>query len=231
MFLSPRSVGDIHAHRFGLVGLVVTAIAGVVPSDLRKCLAVPGKRGFVIVINGASSSGKSTLARAVQDRFPEPLLKFGLDVFLDGDILPMRQIRDGRVDWKTLRPSVMDGFHDCLAALTEAGNNLIVDHVFESTTDFDRLTDAIRGSFTFIVGLHCDLHELERRETARGDRGSGDARADLATVHQFCTYDLELHSDAATVDENADALIDAWNASRHDETTQQPDRALLRRSD
>jgi chloramphenicol 3-O phosphotransferase len=175
-----------------------------------------GTHGFVIVINGASSSGKSTLARAVQDRFLDPWLKFGLDVFLDGDILPMRQIRDGRTDWTTIRPAVVGGFHGCLTALTEAGNNLIVDHVFESRSDYDRLSHAIRDSFTFVVALHCDLQELERRETARGDRGSGDARADASTVHDFCEYDLELHSDTATVDENADALVAAWSVARAD---------------
>ena len=44
-----------------------------------------------------------------------------------------------------------------------------------------------------MVGLHCPLDELERRELARGDRRIGQAKADFATTHVHCEYDIELN--------------------------------------
>ena len=58
-----------------------------------KKLTEPGK---IILINGASSSGKSTLAFAVREQFDLPLLRFSFAPFLDGDILPLAQIKNGR---------------------------------------------------------------------------------------------------------------------------------------
>jgi chloramphenicol 3-O phosphotransferase len=65
----------------------------------------------------------------------------------------------------------------------------------------------------FLVGVHCPLEELERRERARGDRGVGDARRDLETVHTFCAYDLEVDS-TAPPEQNAARILAAWERSR-----------------
>ncbi len=166
--------------------------------------------GIIILINGASSAGKSTLARAVQARFPLPLLHISFDLFIDGNILPMNQIRAGRFSWQEMRPTVFDGYFCCWPALARVGNNLIIDHIVESEKDLRTISRLLAGIDVFFVGLHCDVAELERRERARGDRRSGDARSDLSFVHRYTTYDLELHSDRASVEENVAQLIAAW---------------------
>ena len=167
----------------------------------------PGK---IILINGASSAGKSTLARAVQQQFPLPLLHISFDLFIDGDILPWPQIRAGTFAWQTMRPTVFDGYFRCWAALAQAGNHLIIDHIVETEASLRYMLQLLAGIDVFFVALHCALDELERREEARGDRRSGDARTDLAIVHRHTRYDLELHSDKAIVEENVAQLIAAW---------------------
>jgi len=39
--------------------------------------------GHIIVLNGTSSSGKTTLVRAMQSAWPRPLLHIGLDHFIN----------------------------------------------------------------------------------------------------------------------------------------------------
>ncbi len=74
----------------------------------------PGK---IILINGASSAGKSTLARSLQQQLPEPVLHWSFDHLRASDALPMARIRSGELDWARMRPAVFDGFHRCLPAV------------------------------------------------------------------------------------------------------------------
>jgi phospho-2-dehydro-3-deoxyheptonate aldolase len=50
----------------------------------------PSTFGSVILLNGASSAGKSTLANAVQDVMDAPYLHLGIDLFFDA--LPQRYV-------------------------------------------------------------------------------------------------------------------------------------------
>ena len=170
----------------------------------------PGK---IILINGASSAGKSTLARSLQQRLREPFLHLSFDHLRESSALPMARIRSGELDWARMRPAVFDGFHRCLPAFATAGNNLIVDHIIEQE---EWMSDLIRllGPFdVFFVGVHCPLPELERRERHRGDRRLGEARTDFHAVHRFTEYDLELDS-THPIEDNVARLITAWQARR-----------------
>ena len=165
----------------------------------------------IILLNGPSSAGKSTLAQALQAHLPEPFLRFSLDVFFDGAVLPPRQGRGGDFDWAVMRPKLFEGFFDCLSALANAGNNLVVDHIIETQPQLDRLVRTLEPFDVFFVGVHCPLPELERRERERGDRRTGDAQRDLETVHSFSAYDFEVDSTLVPAI-NAERIALAWEA-------------------
>jgi len=171
----------------------------------------PGK---IILINGASSSGKSTLSKALQARLDAPFWHFSIDHIRDAGVLPLERIRKGEFSWSAMRPAFFDGFHRCLPALAEAGNNLIVEYVVESQSAMNILVELLSHLDVFIVGVHCPLAELERRELARGDRRAGDARKDHEIVHRFCGYDFEVNSTDPT-GRNVGDLIHAWKARTH----------------
>ena len=169
----------------------------------------PGK---IILLNGASSAGKSTLCRAIQAQIDEPFLQFSLDFFMfKTDILPKRWDQQGAFSWEAMRPQVFEGFYNCLPALAQAGNNLIVEQIVENQGQLAALVQRLGGSDVFYVGVHCPLPELIRREKLRGDRKTGDARRDLETVHTFSSYDFEVDS-TQPAQENADRIIAAWRA-------------------
>lgn len=167
--------------------------------------------GRIILLNGASSSGKSSLARAVQARIEEPFWHISIDHLRDSGVLPTARIRSGEFPWSAMRDAFFEGFEQSLAAYVSRGNNLIVEHIMESRAWLLRLVRLLAGQDVFFVGLHCDLAELERREIARGDRRIGDARRDFHQIHSYCRYDAELDS-AVPPEANADRLIAAWRA-------------------
>jgi len=172
----------------------------------------PGK---IILLNGASSAGKSTLCRAIQARIDEPFLQFSLDFFMFGNnVLPSRRDDTGAFSWAELKPKLFDGYFHCLSALARAGNNLVVDYIIETRTQLDALVHCIGHLDVFLVGVHCPLPELERREQLRGDRGAGDARRDLETVHTFSAYDLDVDS-SGPADTVAGQIIAAWKERQH----------------
>jgi chloramphenicol 3-O-phosphotransferase len=88
--------------------------------------------GRIIFLNGASSSGKSSLAKALQQTLPEPFLHVSSDHLAASGMLPARRGKDGPFAWQAqMRPRFFAGFHRCLPALAAAGNDLIVEQIIE----------------------------------------------------------------------------------------------------
>ncbi len=169
---------------------------------------MPGK---IILLNGASSSGKSTLARGLQAQLDAPFWHISIDHLRAARVLPDSRIESGEFSWRELRPSFFDGFHRCLPALCDAGNNLIVEHIVETLEWMDRLLGLLGHLDVFFVGIHCSVSELERRERARGDRRIGEAKLDYESVHTFGIYDLEVNSEQSP-EHNVAKILCAWKA-------------------
>ncbi|MCX6379557.1 MAG: chloramphenicol phosphotransferase [Armatimonadetes bacterium] len=169
--------------------------------------------GKIIFLNGASSSGKSTLSRALQAKLDEPFWHFSIDHINEAGILPTSRIRSGEFRWSDMRLSFFEGFHHCLPALVGAGNNLIVEHIIETEEWMHRLVYLLEPFDVFFIGLHCPLIELERRETARGDRRVGEAKQDYETTHNFGVYDLEITS-TEPLESRVETVISAWKARK-----------------
>lgn len=171
----------------------------------------PPRVGRIILLHGASSAGKSTLARAVQRGLDEPFLHFASDYLALG--LPERRDATGAFQWwGNVRPRVFDGFQRCIATLAAAGNDLIVDHVIECSAWRADLRRLLRPFDVFLVGVHCAPNELDRRERLRGDRWIGEGRSQVEEdrVHSFGPYDYDVDTTDRDVTEIAGEVIQRW---------------------
>ena len=94
------------------------------------------------------------------------------------------------------------------AALAESGTNLIVDGFLDEAWMIPSAAASLGSQRAFLVGLHCDLDELERRERERGDRFPGIARAFAKAVHQHVPfYDIEVDTGKTSVEESVRAIV------------------------
>lgn len=161
----------------------------------------------VIVLNGASSSGKSTLARALQDALPGTWLLFGIDALIEA--LPPHLTSPEGIEFKEGgEVQIGDAFHVAERAWMQGvahtarclcGVNIIVDDVFLSgRAGQERWMDALTDLRVLWVGVHCPPEVGEAREQARGDRVTGMHRQQAAVVHHGVQYDLEVDTSKAT---------------------------------
>jgi len=180
----------------------------IINNNLRQELSCPP--GKIILLNGPSSAGKSTLCAAIQQLIGEPFLQFTLDhILFNGQVLPGRENESGPFSWSVMRPKVILGYFNSLAAMARAGNNVVADFILESIDQLRQLRAALQNLDVFFVGVHCPLQVLKRRETERRDRRIGDAERDFMITHSFSPYDFVING-ILPVFENANAIVNAW---------------------
>ncbi len=173
------------------------------------------RRGRIILLNGTSSSGKTTLVRALQAVLLDPWLEIGIDRFVFA--LP-RQYRDQplwsevfryvrepgaaadrfTIETGPLGERIVSGMHRTVAALAHEGLDVVVDHVLLESgwlAECRRLWAPYR---LLTVGVRCPLEIVIERERARGDRTIGQAAAQYAVVHRWGGYDLEVDTSTTT---------------------------------
>ncbi len=172
--------------------------------------------GTIIVLNGASSSGKTSLVKALQALWDQPLLDAGLDRFLW--MLPPRYL--DRPLWDDVLGRAVEagatghhlvlGMHQAIAALSRAGNHVVADHVLVEEVWVAECAALFADLPAYLVGVHCPLPLLLQREQARRDRTPGQAAAQYARVHAHVLYDLEvdtsIHSPEACAEEILERL-------------------------
>jgi len=168
--LVKASVEPVPPHRLAGLGFTPAPLAPAVQS-----------RYEVIVLNGVSSSGKSTIARALQSMLELPWLHVEVDAFLR--MLPVKGLAEVA--------AVVRGANAAVAALAREGNRVIYDCVLGREL-VDDLRAELAGTSTLWGGVQCAADVLAERERDRGDRMIGQARAQLAAAHQGVDYDLEV---------------------------------------
>ncbi len=123
--------------------------------------------GNVTFINGTSSSGKTNIVRALQDKLEEPYLDMGVDRFIF--MLPKRHLN--RPLWdevlgKTYRAGaagrvLFSGMHHAIAAAAHANNNVIADHVSVEKAWVEECARLFAGLPAYLIGIVCPLEVLE----------------------------------------------------------------------
>ena len=151
------------------------------------------------------------LAKALQVELSEPFWHVSSDQFIAAELLPARREATGPFSWVEMRPRFFEAFHRCLAAIAEAGNNLIVDHVIEFKEWGTQIADLLAPYDVFFVGVHCPLTELASRERERGDRYRGEGLEHLLEgVHEHVVYDFEVDTSRHSPEEAARLVASAW---------------------
>lgn len=164
--------------------------------------------GRIIFLNGAPCSGKTTIAYALQETLDEPYLHISADHILE--MLPQRYRNVRNPDNYRVIYKAISGMHHCVAALTAAGNNVIVDTVLGNKDNLAECVFILAHFRVTFVGVFCPLEELERRERERDDRYAGMAKSQFEQVHTHQIYDFAVDTSIESAQQIA-AKIKEYN--------------------
>lgn len=184
--------------------------------------------GTVIILNGPSSVGKSSIIKAFQAMRPEPWLSIGIDNFFVGVLPPKFYLEPKPEHYAVMRgiasedksgklftlevgaegQKVINGMHRAIAAYVQSGNNVIVDYIKYEQPWIADLKYALQGIKVIWVGVTASLESIQQREKKRGTSPEGHARSHYRTVHQDVNYDLMLDTDKLSPEKSAEKIIE-----------------------
>jgi chloramphenicol 3-O phosphotransferase len=180
----------------------------------------------IIYLNGPSSSGKTTLAKALQHAFEEPFLHVGIDTIIGWMPEKVNDWTGGEnpigYSWKKSEDASGNSiqelqagpyaqkmgktFQEVILALAKMGHRIVIDDVSFGKQQLDTWKEILKNFRVLWVGVNAPLPVLEQREKERGNRIQGSARGQFNKVHVDVNYDLEVDTHHVSVSENAEKI-------------------------
>lgn len=183
---------------------------------------------ILILLNGPSASGKSSIQKEIQKQSSDFYLTAGIDTFFDA-LLPEPDLSEfektGKLEQYTAHgefirgiylekdsdsspivplkigpagDQVIYGMHRAIAAYVAAGNNMIVDYILYKPEWLSDMKAAFQDIQVVYIGIKAPLSVIEEREKNRGTSPVGHARSHYSHVHEGFNYDLEVDVSQAT---------------------------------
>ncbi len=175
----------------------------------------------IIFLNGCGSSGKTSIAKAIQHTSSDLWLSFGVDTFID--MIPFEkqelylkfipgQNERGATMYARLEPegiklfSAMPKFAKMIADLK---NNLIIDEALFDEEGLKSYAHHLKAHTVYYIGVFCNLETLQEREILRGDRCVGLSNDQIDRVHQGAlnSYDFKIDTTAISPFEAARLIL------------------------
>lgn len=169
-------------------------------------------KGKIILLNGVSSSGKSTLSKELVKSLPD---YFHLSI---DDYDTVIQRMEDRVNQRLIPVPTEYYFHRTIAMFSDSGINLVVDQILHDKETTRDCFESLKNYPVLFVGVHCPPIELDRREQERGDRTIGQAKKQLEFVHQQNErYDIEIDTYKNSIEFNVNLILEKLNATKDSE--------------
>ena len=178
--------------------------------------------GQIVILNGTPRSGKSSIAAAIQERFPGVWLNLGVDRFKAAtpeQYQPGIGLRPGgeRPDLEPLVVQAYAAMYESIAAHSRLGLNVVVDVGHHDGYSVPRriLPDCarrLRGLPVLFVGVRCPLEVIMQRRRVTWGTDPADGSIPPAVlrwqqaVHDPGIYDLEVDTSLLTAEQCADAI-------------------------
>jgi chloramphenicol 3-O phosphotransferase len=187
-------------------------------------------KGTVIILNGPSAAGKTSIQRSFQSlMMPRLWIKLGIDSLFDG---PLPDITlENLAYWQSQNSirwventtdiqgnpvitlyvgaaaeNVVFGMNSAIAAYAQQGCNVIVDYIAYKKEWLIDLQTKLAGLKTVWVKVAIPLDVLEQREAARKTSPKGHARSHYDFVYHDFAYDITVDSALQSSQEMAETI-------------------------
>lgn len=176
------------------------------------------KSGTVIILNGPSAAGKSSIQKEFQKLvMPNLWIKLGIDNLFDNPMPeitleniaffqspnPIRWVEESKDSEGNKVITLFVGeqgekvayaMNSAIAAYAHQGCNVIVDYIAYRADWLHDLERKLKNIKTYYVAVEIPLEVLESREEARGTSPKGHARSHYFSVYGTRNYDLKVNT-------------------------------------
>ncbi len=161
------------------------------------------EKGRIIFLNGVTSSGKTSIVDALQER--EDIFFYVVANDLFEQMVGDRYLREDY--WKYLSDVIIMMYHTA-KLYSDMGKNVLIDGILvereEIKPHYEQLLEILKENPLDIVEVHCPLDICRERNCMREDRYETQSEEQLALMAKNITYrvkvDTSVHSSAECAD-------------------------------
>lgn len=165
-------------------------------------------KGRIIFLNGVTSSGKTSIVEALQDRDDCFFYVVANDLF--EQMVGERFLREDY--WTHLSRVIILMYHTA-KMMSDMGHDVLIDGILverpEIAPHYQQLLTILQGNPVSIVEVACPIEICRARNIARGDRYETQSEEQAAIMAQDVAYALRVETDRMTPRQCADAIVRA----------------------
>lgn len=163
-------------------------------------------KGRIIFLNGVTSSGKTSIVEALQNREDCYFYVVANDLFQE--MVGERFLRENY--WQHLSRVILLMYRTA-KLFSDLGHDVLIDGILverpEIAPHYKQLMDILAENPLSIVEVACPLDICRARNIARGDRYETQSEEQAVLMARDIQYAMTVHTDKNTPEECADAII------------------------
>jgi adenylylsulfate kinase/chloramphenicol 3-O phosphotransferase len=166
------------------------------------------QKGRIVFLNGVTSSGKTSIVDALQEREEPFFYVVANDLF--EQMVGERFLREDY--WKYLSEVIILMYHTA-RLYSDMGKNVLIDGILvereQIAPHYARLCDILKDNPLDVVEVHCPLEICRQRNLARGDRYETQSQEQAALMAENIAYAMRVDTSLHTPEECAAQIVDA----------------------
>ena len=165
-------------------------------------------KGRIIFLNGVTSSGKTSIVEALQNRDDCYFYVVANDLFQE--MVGERFLRENY--WQHLSRVILLMYHTA-KLFSDMGHDVLIDGILierpEIAPHYQQMMDILADNPLSIVEVACPLDVCRARNLVRGDRYETQSQDQAELMSQDIQYAMTVHTDQFTPEECAEAIVRA----------------------
>lgn len=168
--------------------------------------------GNIILLNGVTSSGKSTLSKELQGAFDEPYYYVAEDTF--NEIICPFITGKGKFTDPNIMHKAVSVMYRLIRDFSDMGLHVIVDHILSDGRRLNECVNVLHEYPVMFVKVECDRDELFARARKRGyttPERLNQIDQQLKNIHKRNIYDVVISTSSNTILENVSIIKNELN--------------------
>lgn len=169
------------------------------------------KNGTIIYLNGVTSTGKTSIARAIQELADQNYYYLSHDIFQS--LISRKHLQTDY--WLYLSEAIICEYKTA-KLLSESGINVIIDGMildkeefvaYHDKSHYDILKEIFYKSNIYMIEVFCPLEECKQRNIIRCDRYENQSQEQSMVMVKNVEYDYKVETHIYTAKECASSIL------------------------